>query len=496
MILFVGDSNLRNVVEENQRTIQTKLNEDINFEQAGTNEALQAILDDAEVDNYNRVVIGTILNEIAAKGKTAKTRDEVINTVTLDQAQLLATMAAAHSNVKFIVLHPLMRLEPAWMVDKIRLISLSLKDHIEKKSLPNLEFSYPTVITDQDLTADKVHLNAIGKKKFLESIAGIAATPDTSASPSTDWNMTETPSRYGLRSQTKRGRGSDTEEDTRASKKGKDEGYEAIIAKLTSMEERSKLDNIKSTEIAESLLRKINGNHEVTVNNTAKIDKLSKSQEKINTSIAGMREDLNALENKNMRDVILIRKLKSTSPIPSNKKEINERLKIIADELVVDLGGQPDMIKFVTMAYNELDANKQRNRSGGIPAFKIGFKHKGDAAMFKEKGTKMAKEEGSALYKVVFAFQHCSASRIRTLIMWKIVNKLKEQGKEAWVNVNFNKPKLQIKGDKKYPTEFSFVAAVEKYRNLLQEADLKEANEQARKFFKGQCKTLFIVLSD
>ena len=87
------------------------------------------------------------------------------------------------------------------------------------------------------------------------------------------------------------------------------------------------------------------------------------------------------------------------------------------------------MIKFVTMAYNELDANKQRTRSGIIPAFKIGFKVKADAVTFKEKGTQMAKIEGSPLHKVVFAYQHCSACRIRTLIMWKIVNKLKEQGK-------------------------------------------------------------------
>ena len=82
MILFVGDSNLRNVIEENQRGIQTKLGEDVGFEQAGTNEALESILEATVISNYSRIVVATILNEVAAKGKAAKTRDEVINTIT------------------------------------------------------------------------------------------------------------------------------------------------------------------------------------------------------------------------------------------------------------------------------------------------------------------------------------------------------------------------------------------------------------------------------
>jgi hypothetical protein len=154
------------------------------------------------------------------------------------------------------------------------------------------------------------------------------------------------------------------------------------------------------------------------------------------------------------------------------------------------------MIKFVTMAYNELDQTKQQGRNGLVLAFKIGFKNKDDAITFKEKGTLSAKDKDSQLNKVVFAYQQCSATRIRTTIMWIIANKLKAEGKEAWVNMATSKPKLQVKGNKKFPTDYSFVAAVTKFKDQLPEEDLKEVTAQARKFFKGQCKQLFVVLKD
>jgi len=89
MILLVGDSNLRNVVEENQKAISTKLNDEIVFEQAGTNESLKTILE-ASATEYNQVVIATLLNEITKLGKAVKTRDDIINTVTKQQAEIVA----------------------------------------------------------------------------------------------------------------------------------------------------------------------------------------------------------------------------------------------------------------------------------------------------------------------------------------------------------------------------------------------------------------------
>ncbi len=166
MILFVGDSNLRNVVEENQTTIKTKLGEDIVFEQAGHNESVKTILEGAEFESYSTVVIATILNEIGVKGKLVRTRDEVINAVTKEQIDIVSKHAAAHPNTRFVILPPFMRFEPAWIPDKLRTISLHLKDHTEKVNLDNIEFGRPLEITESDLVNDKVHLNEEGKIKF------------------------------------------------------------------------------------------------------------------------------------------------------------------------------------------------------------------------------------------------------------------------------------------------------------------------------------------
>jgi hypothetical protein len=262
------------------------------------------------------------------------------------------------------------------------------------------------------------------------------------------------------------------------------------------MNEEMREERMKAAERADVLVVKINSTSEATTNNTKKIEELTKSQETLNTSMASMREDIDVVENDNMRNVIMIRKLKTTKTLPKTKAEINEFLKDEANALVASLGGNSSMIKFVTMAYGELDMAKQNGRQGQIPAFKIGFKSKDDAITFKEKGTQSAKDKDSNLHKVVFAYQHCSATRIRTTVMWIIVNKLKAQGKECWVNTNTNKPKLQVKTEKKFPTDYSYVAAVTKFKDLIEEDDLTEVNAQARKFFKGQCKQLFIILKE
>ncbi len=494
MILFVGDSNLRNVVEENQTAIKNKLGEDIVFQQAGHNESVRAILEDTEFESYSTVAIATILNEIGVKGKLVRTRDDIINSITKEQVDIVAKHAAAHPNTRFIILPPFMRFEPPWIPDKLRTISLHLKDHTEKVNLENIEFGRPLEIVENDLVNDKVHLNEEGKIKFLNSIIG-APQRGTQFS-----SWAATPSRTVTRSISKRLRNSCSSDEGEAgsTKRAKnDELSVAILEKLNAMTAELREDRIAAAERTENLIAKLNVNIESTTSNSKKIEELSKKQASCNNTMACLREDLDAVDNEALRNIVLVRKLKTKEFIPHQKSDIAELLKKLANELVVKLGGKQEMIKFVTMAYNELDQNKQRGRAGIVPAFKVGFKRKEDAIAFKEAGTRSAKDKDGDLHKVVFAYQLCSATRIRTQIMWIIVNKLKEQGKEAWVNTNYTKPKLQVKSnDKNYPTDYTFVGAIEKFKDLVKEEELKEINTQAKKFFRGKCEQYFIILSD
>ncbi len=497
MILFVGDSNLRNVVEENQQVLKNKLGEDTIFEQAGTNEALKTALQTHNDKVFTKVIVGTLLNEVGYKGKAVKSRDDVINNITKEQVDIMIKFADLHTNTTYIVLPPFMRFEPAWIPDKLRMITLSLKDYTEGAKRNNILFGYPVDITEGDVSSvDKVHLNESGKAKFLNSLIG-----DNSAIKATtmDWAQTPTPARI-TRSTSKRTRNASVSDEEEVVVKKRTKGPDvstAILEKLNRMTEELREDRLKTNSQIQTLGNKLDLNVDTTNANTAKIAELSKEQETCTNVVAGIKEDLDGVENENMRDVILVRKLKTGQAIPSKKAEINEMLKTVAADLVTRVGGNPTMIKFVAMAYNEIDQTKQQGRKDLMPAFKIGFKSKENAIKFKENGTKLAKDKNGDLHKVVFAYQHCSGTRIRTQIMWKIVNKLKEQqGKEAWVNVNYTKPRIQVKSDKKFPTEYTYVAAIEKFKDLLTDDDLKEVNAQAKKFFNGQCKQLFLILKD
>jgi len=58
------------------------------------------------------------------------------------------------------------------------------------------------------------------------------------------------------------------------------------------------------------------------------------------------------------------------------------------------------------------------------------------------------------------------------------------------------RPKLQIKNGDKYPLEFDYVQAITKFKGKLIDPDLKEANDIARRHYKGRCQQVFLVLKD
>jgi hypothetical protein len=500
MIYFIGDSNLRGSIEDNQKDLEALFNESSIFEQAGTNEALMATLESIEdISRYSKIYVATLLNEITAKGKVAKTRDEVISQVTKTQAEIVQKFASQNLGTEFLVVPPFLRMEPPWMSDKLRLISLSLKDHIEQLGLNNVKYIRACRIEESDLLSDKIHLTEAGKKKLLHSLSSKESHEPMEV---IDW-ASQTPTgskttlRLNLRSMNKRAREvtDEIEEDKITQKRGRSD-LEAILNKLNSLSEEMKEERAAAAEKTEVIVAKLNVNIQTAAGNKAKIDKLEKKFEQTDLAIAKLKEDLGAVENEGQKNVVLCRRLKAATRISANKAELSEMLRKIAEELLIEVGVPVTQIKFVALAYSTLDASKQATRPGQVPAFKIGFKNKDDAIIFKDKASKMAKDPTQRLHKVGCAFQQCAGTRIRNQILWLIATKLKAEGKESWVNSNSNKPKLLVKSGERYPREYSFVDAVEDYGAKLTEDDLKEVNQQAKKMFTGQCKQLFVILQD
>jgi hypothetical protein len=506
--MFIGDSNLRNTYNANKRFIGEAIGENI-FEQAMTNESIKMILSGGNIEQIGKVVVGTILNEIAWRCKAAadKDRDEALLKTVKDQVAVLSEFSTANPSISIVVLCPLPRGDPEWMEEKVPEVTQKMKEEFGKLGNDKITFAQPTILELADVAKDKVHLTPSGMRKYLETIVGKVDidTEEEMEQDSSDWaSATQTPGKMSLRSSSKRGREEfkESEDPLKTIKRPRASGKSELSRIFDEIRELSKKMQ-KSNENIENYGKKLDDNVVATSTNTKsisdlgkKVDKQEKRMDKMDTAIAQLEERADEAINENLKDVIIVRRLKHKDPIPKAKAEINAMLKTIADKMVVDMGGAADSIKFVAMAYGEIDQAKQARRSGTVPAFIIGFKQKQDAINFKEAGSKKAKIEGGDYHKVVFAYRHCLGSRIRTMILWKIVNKLKEDGKETWVNVNMTRPKLQIKNGEKYPLEFDFVQAITKFRSKLIDPDLKEANDIARRHYKGRCQQVFLVLKD
>ncbi len=342
MIYFIGDSNLRGSIEDNQNELEHLFNEPSIFEQAGSNEAIKATLESIEnISRYSKIYIGSLLNEITHKGKVAKTRDEIIGTVTKAQADIVKAYAEKNPNTNFIIVPPFLRMDPPWIPDKLRLITLSLKDHMEQTGLKNIRFLKQCNIEENNLVTDKIHLTETGKKKLLESLP----EPEVEAMETTDWSS-QTPSttakyplpRFNLRSMNKRVRNaSDSDEEKTSKKKGKSD-LEAILAKLTSLTNDMREERAAAAEKTEEIVAKLNVNIQTSASNKTKIDSLEKRFDRTDIAIAKLKEDLDAVDNENQKNVVLVRRLKAGTRIPTNKAELNETLRVIADELIVDVG--------------------------------------------------------------------------------------------------------------------------------------------------------------
>jgi len=501
MIYFIGDSNLRGSIEENQNLLEEIFNSSSIFEQAGSNEAIKATLETIEdITKYSKIYIASLLNEITIKGKLVKTRDEIINQVTKTQAEIVSHFASKHPSTEFLIVPPFLRMDPPWMPDKLRHISLSLKDHLEQLKLKNVRYLNPCQIIETDLLSDKIHLTEGGKKKLLLSLP-----LNEDEEMQTDWSQTpissktpkKTPAlRLNLRSLNKRTRQtSESDEDKTSSKKGRSD-LEAILNKLTSLTNDMREERAAASEKTEAIVAKLNVNIQTSANNKNRIDKLDKMVTSTNLTIAKLKEDLDAVENEAQKNIVLVRRLKSAIKIPINKAELNSVLKKIAVELLEDLGKNQDQIKFVTLAYSNIDPTKQSTRPGQVPVFKIGFKNKEDAIDFREAAAKRAKDPNDRLHKAGFSYQQSAGTRIRSSVLWIIAAKLKAEGKDAWVNSNSNKPKLQVKTGERYPRDYSYVDAVETYSDKITDEDVKDITIQAKKQFQGQCEQLFLILKD
>jgi len=263
-----------------------------------------------------------------------------------------------------------------------------------------------------------------------------------------------------------------------------------------------------------------------------KVDKLREEFNEIKEEVgrdseltAEMREDIDGLENENLRIMVIIRKLKAEKPVPKDKKELRTYVQDLARVLagkVLGLG-QEKSVKYAVMLYSFVDPTKKDNRVGLVPPFKICFNTKDAAVAFRDRAVKLAKssplnsetnemmefdrtleaeEESSTstpetniFAGAYFSFYQTAATRFRVTLMWAVADTLKTKTRQAWVNQG-NKPTLQIKEGGKIIKSLTFVQTMADYKEKINKKTLDEVKKSASKLYAGQLEKTFLVIKD
>ncbi len=264
----------------------------------------------------------------------------------------------------------------------------------------------------------------------------------------------------------------------------------------------------------------INDKHVEEIKGEVKAIKEDMSRDVLLT--AEMREDIDGLENENLKSMVVVRKLKADSTVPKDKKALRTYIQDLSRNLVRKVldDESAKKVKYATTLYSYIDPTKKDNKDGLVPPFKICFNDKTTAIRFRETAVKLARgsrprtrifdsnssfvmddnetaetENTSEFKNTYFTYFQTAATRIRVMLMWAVADALKTKDKQVWVNQN-NKPTLQVKEGGKVVKTMSFVKTMVEYKEKISAKSLSDVLKTASKQFVGQLEKTFIVLKD
>ena len=507
MYLILGDSNHRLVYETFGEQLSEAAESEVVFEQCTNNESLRIALEQVRDPKPIVTYIGANLNEIAAKVGKGKPREDVIKAVTSelnDNVNRVATEIANTSRL-YLIANPFLRQDPKWIEDKLILISYYTTQHINAYSPSNVANVSEPQITADDLGSDKVHLNDKGKKKVAEKIIidfKIAKDEVRKFREcGMEWDDVERLSQKTPRTNNKKRARSNREEEKAteptATKRVRNEDEDdSVKGMLKTFMDEIREDRMLSQGKMKAIESELALFKESEIKTQQQLEELKQGISNDNFFSATIREDLDSTENENLRNTVIVKKLKVDGPMPKERIDLQKMAQQEGRKMVKEILGNDSSVAYIAMLYSGKEGI--RVNEGFLPPFKIVFKTKQEGIEFKEKAVRKSKEGGNRLAKTYFSTQQTPATRVRTILMWSIADKLKDPAKgiEAWVTQNMNKPALQVKGEERFQRGYTFVNAMQKYGNKIDVKSKEEALKVAKRFFQGQVEKVFIVIKD
>jgi hypothetical protein len=500
-IHLLGDSNLRNTLEINKERLVTATSEEFIFKMATSNESIKTHLE-ATLDDPQIIFIMTPINEVVkiVQRNQAKGRDETLRAVIEEMSKIVHASAAAKRNTLHVLIPPFLRLEPNWFGTRVRLGVFYTKDSIKSSSPWNIVVSSITEIVSGDLDDDNVHLNAFGKEKFYITLeSDIVKCKENLKSlgegQPMEWaaDEFEPPTPNTMRKRNREQRVQESEEEDVGGKKAR---LDSVLDKLDSLVKEIKHERASTKQELGTLNIAVEEN-KVGLNELK--DQVADMAKKKDVLTAEMREDIDSLENENLKQVVVVRKLTAeTGPIPMERKALRAYIQSVARAIVAKILDQDaaKTVKYGAPLYSFIDPTKKDNAAGLVPPFKIGFSSKEAAVRFREAALRKAKEVGSNYKNTYFTFFQSAGTRVRTMLLWSLVDGLKTETREAWVAQNASKPTLQVKENGRITDSLTFVKAMTKYGDKIPRKTIEEATKLAKKNFSGNLKETFVVLED
>jgi hypothetical protein len=510
MIYIYGDSNFRNCLEINGERLAASVGDQVIFKMATSNESIRTQLESLEPEAQPKVVmVGLPLNEVikTCSNNKNKGRDETLRTVVEDLGKTVHQSAEKHQNTLHIMIPSFLRLDPPWWSSRVKLGIFYIKEAVTINSPWNIAIANPVDVCSEDLGDDGIHLNSKGKEKLYKSLESdlLKCLENLGEGRSQDWasqmsTSYEPPTPSTLR---KRARpdcedeeDSDVEDQSQTSCNNKKAKLDTVLDRINLLVKEIQTDRASSKIEINNLGTKIE-------ENKIAIDEIKitvKDLEKKNNDglTAEMREDIDGLENENLKSIVIVRKLATKDTVPKDKKALRNFIQSKARELVMKVVNKEASInvKFAVPLYSFVDPSKKDNQAGLIPPFKIGFGSKDIAIKFRDQAVKLAKEIGSEYKNTYFSFFQSAGTRIRLIIMWSIADNLKNDLRQVWVTQNSSKPVLQIKEGGKIVKTLTYVKAVSEYKDKIAQKALDEAKKLAQKSFEGNLEKTFLVIKD
>ncbi len=502
MIVILGDSNYRNMLEDYNDSLTASAGEEIKFFMCTSNESTKIQLEGRN-DNPKIILVGCPLNEIVHKynDNKKKGRAETIKEILEEQNKMVRTAANANPQTLYLLVPPFLRLDPVWIKERLSLAIFHVRDFVGDDSPWNVTVANPIKLIETDVSDDKVHLNKQGKEKLMKSLLAdiLVCKENLGEGSSFDWSSqlsnSQAPTPATMR---KRPRPTEVED--------MDEGEEEVggkRARLDTVLDRinflvKKIEDEREATKTETLelTAKVETNAKAVEENKQAISKLQ-DQSKANMSYdAEVREDLDSLENENLKNTVIIRKLKGDAP--KDKKELRAFIQNKGREIVKEFLDQEaaNNVKYCAPLYSFVDPTKKDNKAGLVPPFKVGFASKDVAVRFRDAAVKKAKETDSPYKDTYFSFYQSFGTKVRCLLMWGICDSLKTPLRECWVNQNLAKPTLQIKENGRITKTLNFVKAMSEYKDKIPGKTIEEATKIAKKHFSGNLEKIFMVLKD